>query len=50
LRNHKTSEDKQVRRGKYRQENHKTLEEGAKKKKNINNSKIKVGGIYSSNR
>jgi hypothetical protein len=41
-----TSEVEQFRKKKYNQKNHKTLEEGVKKKKTRGNSEIGKGGGY----
>ncbi len=43
-----TLEIKQLRRRKYNQRNHRTLKEGVKKKKTIENSGTRKGGGYSS--
>jgi ribosomal protein L21 len=41
---------KKLKRNKYRQKNHKTSEEGARRKKTIDNLKMRASGNYSSNK
>jgi hypothetical protein len=44
LRNHKTSKVEQLKGRRYSQRNHRNLEEGVRKKKTIENSRIGKGG------